>query len=147
MKCPNCAQKMVRKGHSHVTKVGGFTVTDGTAMVPVCEACGARSLTVAELAGYERRAAWQILTSSKTVSGEVLKFARKALGLRQKDFARLLGFSETHLSRLENDDAVEVQLRLAVAQLLDIAERHGLPSVEDVATHPEQALEVQKRVA
>lgn len=138
---------MVRKGHSHVTKVAGFTVTDGTGMVPVCEACGVRSLSVAELAGYERRAAWQILTSSKIVSGEVLKFARKALGLRQKDFARLIGVGETHVSRLENESEIDVQLRLAVAQLLDIAERHGLPSVEDVATHAEQSLEVQKRVA
>ena len=142
MKCPNCKCQMAHRGYSHVTKIGGFTVTDGTGMVPFCSECGGASLSVSDLAGYERRAARLILTGSKKVSGEVLKFARKALGLRQKDLANLLRCNEQNLSRLEKSEELSMDLRLAVAMLLDITEKGGTPS--DVGSSGEHKLEIRK---
>jgi len=142
MKCPNCERQMAQRGYSHVTKVGGFTVTDGTGMVPFCAECGGASLSSADLSGYEMRAARLILTGSKEVSGEVLKFARKALGLRQKDLASVLRCNEQHLSRLEGAEKLDMNLRLAVAMLLDIALTGGTPS--EVGSSGEHKLEIRK---
>jgi hypothetical protein len=123
MKCPNCNERMVRRGYEHVTKVGGFTVTDGTGMVDTCPSCGVVSLSSEELAGYERRAARLILTEGARVGGAVLRYARSALGLRQKDLAAILRRNAEHMSRLEREDELPMDLRLAVAELLNRADR------------------------
>lgn len=143
MKCPNCNEGMRARGYKHVTKVGGFTVEDGTGMVPSC-VCGEVLLSAEALAGYERRAARQILTEGKKVGGDVLKFARKALGLRQKDLAALLRCNEQQVSRWEKDDELAMDLRLAVAMLLDIAEKPELGTVDDVGASPVSKLEIRK---
>jgi transcriptional regulator with XRE-family HTH domain len=74
----------------------------------------------------------------------VLKFARKALGLRQNELAELLRRNVQHLSRIENDDEVPMDLRLAVASLLQMAESPDLGSVADVGAHDERSFEIRK---
>jgi DNA-binding XRE family transcriptional regulator len=142
-KCPECGGKLARKGYAHVTKLAGFTVTDGTGHVLCCAECGTPLLSSAELAGYERRAAQQILaTAGKPVSGAVLKFARKALGLKQKELAALLDSNEQQVSRWENEDEIDRRLRLAVAGLLALAE--GGVGIEAVGTAPGHKLEIRR---
>lgn len=144
MKCSECREKMLVQGYAHLTKVGGFTVTDGTEQALTCPSCGTVTLSSRQLAGYERRAALEILTAAqKAVSGEVLKFARKALGLRQKDLAPVLGSDEYQLSRWENSDSIDKQLRLAMAALLQIAEA-GSSGLGLLGATPGHKLEIRK---
>jgi len=134
---------MTRRGYQHVTKIAGFTVTDGTAHILRCEACEAPLLSSDEVAGFERRAAMQILmTAEKPVSGAVLKYARKSLGLRQKEMAELLDTNEQQISRWENDPEIGRKLRLAVAGLLAMPER-GV-AVGEVAATPGSKFEIRK---
>ena len=142
MKCPNCNERMVARGYKHVTKVGGFTVTDGTGMVETCPACGEVSLSSDELAGYERRAARLILTEGARVGGAVLRFARGSLGLRQRDLAAILRRNEQQISRDEHADELPMDLRLAIAELLSIAENGG--PLDRVGASKERALEIRK---
>jgi hypothetical protein len=133
---------MVGRGYEHVTKVGGFTVTDATGMVETCPACGEVSLSTEELAGYERRAARLILTEGARVGGAVLRYARGALGLRQRDLAAILRRNEQQISRDEHADELPMDLRLAVAELLTITER-GEP-LDRVGASTGRALEIRK---
>ena len=143
MNCPNCGGKLTRRAYQHVTKIAGFTVTDGTGHMLRCDQCEAPLLSLAEVAGYERRAAKQILmTAERPVSGAVLKYARKALGLRQKQMADLLATNEQQISRWENDDEIDRRLRLAVASLLAMAE--GGSPVDEVAATPGTKLNIRK---
>lgn len=142
MMCPNCNERMVPRGYEHVTRIGGVTVKDPTGMVETCPKCGEVSLSSAAVAGYERRAARLILTESKHVSGAVLKYARKALGLRQKDLARILRRNEQQISRDENAEDLPIDLRLAVAELLERAVRGE--SLDSVGANTENTLEIRK---
>lgn len=138
--CHDCGGKLARSRYSHVTKLSGFTVTDETGTVLRCAGCAAPVFSSAELAGYERRAARQILvTARRPVSGAVLRFARKALGLKQKELAALLDSNEQQVSRWENEVEIDRRLRLAVAGLLLLADRVG---VDAVGAAPGHQLEV-----
>lgn len=142
MKCPNCNARMARRGYEHVTKVGGYTVTDGTGMVETCPACGEVSLSTEELAGYERRAARLILTQGARVGGAVLRYARAALGLRQRDLAAILRRNEQQISRDEHANDLPMDLRLAVAELLIILEQGE--RLDRVGASTGRALEIRK---
>lgn len=126
MRCPRCivagrSPTMVRRGYTHVTKVGGFTVTDSSGKVATCKACGEVSLSSGELSRYEQRAARLILMEGTQVNGAVLRYARKALGLRQKDLAEFLQRNEQQISRDEKAPELRMELRLAVSALLTLA--------------------------
>ena len=123
MRCPNCDSEMQYKAYTHESRVGRRTVTDGTAMACQCDKCGTVDLDWDTLAGLERRAARVVLLEAKEVGGPELKFARKALGMRQADLAEALGSNVQQISRYENDDQIEMWLRLAVVALIDRVER------------------------
>jgi hypothetical protein len=142
MKCPNCTERMTRRGYEHVTRVGGYTVTDATGMVETCPACGEVSLTSNDLAAYERRAARLILAEGARVGGAVLRYARAALGLRQRDLARILRRSEHQISRDEHADDLQMDLRLAVAELLERALRGD--SLDRVGTNTANTFEIRR---
>lgn len=123
MNCPICDASMTMKPHLHETRVGRRLVTDGSAVALQCEKCGTVDLAEDQLAGYERRAARIVLLEASQVGGPEIRFARKALGLRQADLAEALGCNAQQISRYENDDAAEMWLRLAIVALLDRVER------------------------
>lgn len=116
-------------------------MTDSTAMVMTCPNCDTVSVSQDELAAYERRAAKLILTTAQHASGEVLKFARKSLGLRQKDLAELLGSNEQQVSRWEHEAQLDRRLRLAVVALLDVAER-GEDALAELAANGSPKLSI-----
>lgn len=142
MKCPKCSQRLTRVAYQHVTKVGGFTVTDATGMIETCPQCGEASLTSDELAGYERRAARLILAEGAKVSGAVLRYARATLGLRQRDLARVLRRNDQQISRDEHAEDLPMDLRLAVAELIERAERGE--SLDRVGASKGNTLEIRK---
>lgn len=120
-KCFECESSNVQpRAVKHVEHVGSVRVVDGTGFADVCLDCGAYSLTAEQLAGYERRAAALVLREVPAPTGAMVKYARKALGLRQKDLATLLGAAPETLSRWENDERPIPQAeKLALLGLLE----------------------------
>lgn len=116
--------------YRHVTKVAGFTVTDIPVKLQACSRCGDVSIPSLELESFERRAARIILSEAKAVNGEVLRFARKALGLRQHELGAILRRTTTQISRDEKRRELPMLLRLAVCELLSrTARRESLTLV------------------
>lgn len=71
---------------------------------------------------YELRAAWTVLTDLPEIPGTVMKYARKAMGLRQEDLADLLGLDRATVSRLETGMMnITRQTQLALLGLVDVA--------------------------
>ena len=114
-----------RKRYKHTTWVGAHKVEDGTRMV-LRDRDGNVELTYDELLGYERRAARLVLQNVRVVDGAVLKFARKALDLRQEDLARILDYTASEICRFENDSRpIPRTVQFALADLLDRVETQG----------------------
>jgi len=114
-------------------------------MVPVCEQCGAYVLTQEQLEESERRAALAVLSDVTAPSGKVLRFARKAVGLRQADLARALDTNPETVSRWEALDHIDRTISLAVAHLLTLYTES--PEQFDLLTQadPEPARPERKR--
>src|SRR5690606_15805290 len=115
--CPDCKVGSMKRG-SHKLRVSvGDRVVEGTVtMLPKYEECGYYELGADHLRDIERRAALVVLSDAETVSGAVLKYARKALGLKQEELASQLGYDLATVSRLENDAREPRQVyRLALA--------------------------------
>lgn len=124
-KCIECESTNVQpRAVKHVEHVGSVRVADGTGFADVCLDCGAYSITAEQLSGYERRAAALVLREIPTPTGAMVKYAREALGLRQRELAMLLGAAPETLSRWENDQRPIPQAeRLALLGLLEGALR------------------------
>lgn len=115
------------RGYHHVEQVGQARVTDGTGVVLQCKECGETMLTLAALAGYERRAAALVLRDGKHVDGTVIRYARKTLGLRQTELATLLQCTPETLSRWETGaQQMKRAEQLALVALIEGVERDGV---------------------
>ena len=126
-KCPECGESQVVKKYRHVESVGGIKVSDETAPAPHCGECGNVDLTSAELAGYERRAAAVVLREVLHAKGPMVRYARKALRLKQDDLAKLLFTTPETISRWENDRvAIQRAEQLAIVALIDLVECRGI---------------------
>jgi DNA-binding XRE family transcriptional regulator/DNA-directed RNA polymerase subunit RPC12/RpoP len=121
--CPNCGGKrLVKKGHKHVERVGDFTVRDGSALLPTCVDCGEPLIDLKRLGRYQLRAAATVLGSDKEIDGQIVRYARRALGATQQALAERLGYTAETISRIENgSDAPVTTLRLSILALLDEA--------------------------
>ena len=119
-KCTVCKGRMVFRSYGHVEKVGLYSVNDGTAFAWQCENCGEVDLTLEQLAGYQRRAAAIVLRDAKEVDGAVVKYARRALGMKQADLAEQIGCRAETLSRWETGDQTMPRAeQLAIVAVLD----------------------------
>jgi DNA-binding transcriptional regulator YiaG len=134
-KCPDCSRGTLHaRPVDHLEIVGKVKVTDATSFALVCDECGEYDLTADELAGYQRRAAAIVLRDGRFVKGDVVRYARKALGLRQVDLATLLHKSPENISRWETGEIdIPRAEQLAITACLDAAE-HGVDLGEWVAT-------------
>ncbi|HEY3237579.1 MAG TPA: helix-turn-helix domain-containing protein [Polyangiaceae bacterium] len=110
---------MKKAAHKLRIRVGNRLVDSRSIMFPKCDSCGYYELSAEHLRQSERRAALTVLRDAETVSGAVLRFSRKALGLKQDELAELLSYTAETISRFETDarDAPQVY-RLALAELL-----------------------------
>lgn len=117
--CAHCNRETAYTQYMHHEDVAGVTVFDPHRMAYVCGACGEAQLTTGELAGFQRRAAMTVLCDLPSIQGAVLRYARKAAGLRQTDLAQLLGLTPETVSRYETgDDAVPRAVQVAMHGLL-----------------------------
>lgn len=101
-KCVECTGDLVTKGYTHTEKVGIWTVTDCATMVPQCVDCGAPCLNLDKLEEYQLFAAKTVLCENK-LEGAVVRYARKALGLTQKELGLLLDYGHETISKWENE--------------------------------------------
>jgi DNA-binding transcriptional regulator YiaG len=110
----------------HTTKVGRWTVKDEK-IVPVrVSKSGEPVLSAEQLGQIEVRAAITVFASIELVGGAELKFARKALGLKQTDLAEHLGVTSETVSRWETEaEPFKRPIQLAVLSLLQEFLRNG----------------------
>ena len=124
--CAECGKALVLRNYTHTEKVGRYRVTDATSQLLQCSGCGEPVLTSRDWAGYQRRAAAVVLREARTVDGAVMRYARKAIGLRQVDLAGLLGYAPETLSRWETGDLpIPRTAELALVAVLDGVELCG----------------------
>ena len=129
-KC-ECGGKYIRRLYRHVQNVGAATVTDGSAFARQCEECGQALLSMRQIANYERRAAAVALRDGTKVSGAMVKFARKALGMTQEELGAALACRGETVSRWEHDhEATTRTSQLAIVALLE----HNGPEAEVLVT-------------
>lgn len=137
--CPECGGELEARAVAHVTQVGTCRVTDGSARARVCKACGEYDLSAQALMGYELRAVALVLREVQKPSGEALRFARRALGLRQADLATLLGVKSETVSRWEGQKPISRATRLALVALVEGALAGRTVDAELVAAHAPDA--------
>jgi DNA-binding transcriptional regulator YiaG len=127
-KCGTCGGRMVPRGYEHMEKVGKYKVKDVTSFAMRCteEKCGEVELTLSQLAGYQRRAAAVVLREAPEVDGSVVKYARRALGMKQADLADHIGCAAETLSRWETGSLkIPRAEQLAIVAVLDGVELAG----------------------
>jgi transcriptional regulator with XRE-family HTH domain len=67
-----------------------------------CEKCGAEVPVIPHIAELHNVIALDIVNQAGPLSGEKIRFLRKYAGFPAQKFARLLGVTPEHLSRVEN---------------------------------------------
>ncbi len=117
--CPSCSGTMELRSREHIEEVGKIRVVDKTSAGFVCANCGEWELTMAELGGYERRAARTVLFKRMAAGPDAYRYARKALGLKQTDLAEILGYRGETVSRWETgSEEMPRVAQLAIAGLI-----------------------------
>jgi DNA-binding transcriptional regulator YiaG len=111
----------------HTLTVGRYRVVGEYEAVPIDDA-GTLGMPSTELGRLELQAAIAVLSEVESIHGEELRFARKAMGLRQPDLAALLDVATETVSRWETGtEPIRRQTQLAVLLYLEHTARHGEP--------------------
>jgi len=117
---------MALRAYAHTEKVGKYKVNDATGHAMQCRKCGDVELTLNELAGYQRRAAALVLREAADVDGAMVKYARKALGMKQTELAERIGCAAETVSRWETGALLIARPeQLAIVAILDGVELAG----------------------
>jgi YgiT-type zinc finger domain-containing protein len=105
MKCHECnGENFERRVVTLETRVGDHIVTDRSVRRPVCAQCGEFTLPADALETVELRAAVVAFKDAPRVTGAMLRFARKALGLKQTELAARIGTTFESVSRWEREE-------------------------------------------
>lgn len=108
----------------HITKVGRYSVRDTARTLKLSD--GAPGISYEEAGRLELRAVATVLSRVDLVGGAELKFARKAMGLRQPELARMLGVTTETVCRWETgSEPFKRQTQLAVLRLVEEVARSG----------------------
>lgn len=125
---------------SLVLTVGRYHVTGEYEAVPVDDD-GTLGLPGLEWGRLELRAAIAVLSQAPSLEGDELRFARKAMGLRQPDLAALLDVATETVSRWETGaDPIRRQTQIAVLLLVEHTARHGQPTLATDMAAPVQII-------
>jgi DNA-binding transcriptional regulator YiaG len=131
MKCHECnGEKFERRVVELSTQVGDHVVVDRSVRLPVCMHCDAFVVPSSVLEMVELRAALVAFLDAPRVTGEMLRFARKALGSTQTELAARLSVSMESVSRWEREERpMEPWVPLAV---LGLVRERLMPAPENV---------------
>ncbi|HET9930839.1 MAG TPA: helix-turn-helix domain-containing protein [Polyangiaceae bacterium] len=131
MKCHECnGEKFERRVVELSTQVGDQVVVDRSVRLPVCMHCDAFVVPSSVLEMVELRAALVAFLDAPRVTGEMLRFARKALGSTQTELAARLSVSMESVSRWEREERpMEPWVPLAV---LGLVRERLMPAPENV---------------
>jgi DNA-binding XRE family transcriptional regulator len=111
----------------HTLSVGRYQVVGTYEAVSIDDA-GTLGMPSTELGRLELQAAIAVLSEAESINGEELRFARKAMGLRQPDLAALLDVATETVSRWETGgEPIRRQTQLSVLLYLEHTARHGEP--------------------
>jgi len=108
MKCTTCKMQNTETRvvpHYHADLLGApFDITLINSVKEVwCVECQKKlSTTIPELEGLLQAVAWSRAFTSRKLSGEEVRFLRKAVGMKAKAFAEKIEMSPENLSRVEN---------------------------------------------
>jgi DNA-binding transcriptional regulator YiaG len=112
----------------HTVKVGRFKVTGEYEAVPIPEEDGSWGMSSEDFGRLSLQAAIAVFQQVESIEGGELRFARKAMGLRQPELAALLDVATETVSRWETGaDPIRRQTQLAVLLFLEHTLRHGQP--------------------
>jgi putative zinc finger/helix-turn-helix YgiT family protein len=88
----------------HVEDLGGLVVKVLNAVVVQrCSTCSEEMVGIPDMQGLARAAAMARAQSPERLTGKEVRFIRRALDMKQKDFAAAMDLSAEHVSRWEND--------------------------------------------
>lgn len=120
MKCDECGGEAFEHRTVEIpVQVGPHRVVDRSVRLPVCNECGDVVIPADVHELVEQRAALVALTDTKTMTGSMLRFARKALGLTQVELAEKLATTGESISRWEREERpMDPVLRQAMRALL-----------------------------
>jgi putative zinc finger/helix-turn-helix YgiT family protein len=87
----------------HIEDLGGLVVKVLNAVVVQrCSACGEEMVGIPDMQGLARATALARALSPERLTGKEVRFIRRALDMKQKDFAEAMDLSAEHVSRWEN---------------------------------------------
>jgi DNA-binding transcriptional regulator YiaG len=120
MICYACKGKVFKREVLElVIRVGEHRTVDRSVTRPVCQTCREFVVPSAIYEQVELRAALVAFTEAPTVTGAMLHFGRKALGLTQADLAERIGTTFESISRWEREERpMEPWVPLTVLALL-----------------------------
>ena len=102
--CPNCHRRHETKiGEYHYTESGLPNVWLLGIEVFECD-CGERFAFIPCIQELHKLIARDLLTQENSLSGPEIRFLRKTMGLKAKDFAALIGVKNVTISRWEREE-------------------------------------------
>lgn len=109
MKCTECGNAMTKSVGDHVYLESGMEhVVLQNVTKYECESCGAKRVTIPAIAQLHRLLAHVIATKPARLIPSEVRFIRDHLELSNKDFAILMGVSETQASRWTTSEPIGV---------------------------------------
>src|ERR1700674_5026934 len=105
MRCKCKNGMMERSGKpEHVEDLGGLVVKVLHAVVVQrCSACSEEMIGIPDIQGVVRAAAMARAQSHERLTGKEVRFIRRALDMKQTEFATAMDLSAEHVSRWENN--------------------------------------------
>jgi putative zinc finger/helix-turn-helix YgiT family protein len=127
LSCPNCRrERKTHIGEYHYTESGLPNVWLLGVEVFECE-CGESFAFIPCIQELHKLIACELITQESSLSGPEIRFLRKSMGLKAKDFADLLGVRNVSISRWEHGEFTPPQptdrlIRLFYATTMDLPE-------------------------
>jgi putative zinc finger/helix-turn-helix YgiT family protein len=128
MVCPNCRRRQrTHIGEYHYKESGLPNVWLLGVEVFACE-CGEHFAFIPCIQELHKLIAHELITQENSLSGSEIRFLRKTMGLKAKDFAELLGVKNVSISRWEHGEFSPSELTDRFIRLFYAASM-GLPEM------------------